>query len=431
MIFRLLENIKNILAFLASSILLILGFILQFGIGGVIVVILLLLFFEEVWLETLIVIALLCVAGFFGMRFYNKYLAQKNNYVEKTIQEVSIKKFEKYKSDLKTIDLVAVESKPYLVAASKNLPLEEQVSFYKESLSKLERSLARLDNIYPNSVYRDNAKMKVFNTLPQDIRNNLSKLVNTDFYYLYQDFKKDVSFFLNETNHNHRIVKIGVEGENKMRNALETLAIKEDFFSLENAVLKYENKSFETDFLLFTKHGIFSLEVKNIGGSGNFSILITKDGQWLKKLKNGETETMQDISEQVNYHISLTEAILKRYKQETGKSLPPVTPMVIIANNEVQIENNSELLINRVGYFPNQLSNMPVVSDTNSMKEVYEWIQKFSVSQKSYQVLDYSDGINKSIEDFFKLQKQVELLNQYFTETVEELKKDKFMNGKL
>jgi ribosomal protein L27 len=82
---------------------------------------------------------------------------------------------------------------------------------------------------------------------------------------------------------------------------------------LSNIRFEVDGQSVESDNIIICTRGIYTIEVKNYGSKGNYSIQITKDGQWIKVSPNGKSEAKKDVTTQMNRHIA--------YKQNKVNSL--------------------------------------------------------------------------------------------------------------
>jgi hypothetical protein len=73
-----------------------------------------------------------------------------------------------------------------------------------------------------------------------------------------------------------------------------------------NIRLEINGQSMETDCLVISKKGVFSIEVKNYAEHGNYELHLTKGGQWRKIFRNGRTEPLdKNITQQLNRHMAL------------------------------------------------------------------------------------------------------------------------------
>lgn len=330
------------------------------------------------------------------------------NRVEQIFKQV----FSKHEKDFNKIDpnlnFESLESQSYTKPKIKMLDLDEKHVFFKEKLEKTIALNSQLENIYSKNI---NAPL-----LERLLDETLSQKMGIPFHHTYyfnhylNELKNFNASVINKYSNDFNAIDLGVEGEKRMDKELLSFSYNNEFKFLKNVVLKFEGKSFETDFLIFSKYGIFSIEVKNIGENGNFGIRITNDGQWLKVLNNGNTVPMSDISSQVNFHTSMTEKMLHQYKKEKNVVLPEVKPAIIIANNNVMIDNQARLPVFRISQFIHELKSNPITMDENTQTDLYEWFQQFIIPAKKYEAEDFVENIEKSYQNFIQLNDNHSLL---------------------
>ncbi|QTC40417.1 NERD domain-containing protein [Bacillus sp. V3] len=282
------------------------------------------------------------------------------------------------------------------------LDLNDQHSYYKNTIEDMETIRAKV-KLIGNPVV---AKSNEMDELHYKIKPIYHRLLETAFLphpVLYYDdlvgayneyYLKTKTYYEKAFN----IVNKGIIGEQNTERELKLLRKTNEIDYLDNAVLSYGEKSFETDFLVFSKQGIYSLEVKNIGGTQSFTIRITQDGQWLKVFNNGNIEPMQDVTSQMNYHISMTNLLKKEYENETGKVLPSIQPIYIIGNNDVIIDNQSDLNVFRPSYFVHFLRKQPHIESHENYKEFMNWLKSYRIPAKKYALKDYSRQFEKVAE---------------------------------
>ena len=166
----------------------------------------------------------------------------------------------------------------------------------------------------------------------------------------------------------------------------------------------------ENDALLFTDAGVFSIEVKNIKSGGNQSIHIAKDGRWSEKNHaQGEwkpDERSSKIIDQVNRHVYLTEQFLQSHADELThvytKDQLTVHPIIVIANNNVTIENETDWKIVR----PNQVFSLvrgaQVLSEVEQ-EELKALFERHDLGQKKFKHLNFGEVGEKMEQDLEKL----------------------------
>jgi len=86
---------------------------------------------------------------------------------------------------------------------------------------------------------------------------------------------------------------------------------------------------------------VFSVEVKNFGEGGGYSLIISKDGQWLKQFENGKVEPMKNVASQVNRHIGIKQIFLndelKKVLNDPDLPYVKIYPIIVIGNDKVLV----------------------------------------------------------------------------------------------
>ena len=187
-----------------------------------------------------------------------------------------------------------------------------------------------------------------------------------------------------------QIIRLGIEGEKLINNHLQMY--EDEIINLSNIRLEVDGESIENDNILLTPYGIYILEVKNLGSKGSYSLNISKDGKWYKKFTNGTTEGIEyDASMQNERHIRyLQKHINKKLNRNIDDSdYVKVNGLVIIANNKIDIENNSELPIFRVSEIYRQIVEKEVIFTKKELLNLKEVILSENLKPKKYETYDY------------------------------------------
>lgn len=404
--------------------------ILEIGVGGIIGIFILLIIldaiFRDVW-DIILIVGVIAVIGFIIFnKMKNSYQQKKEEFFKEETFKVVDNHFEQNKEQIETVDCdikYDFENRTFQPEEkTKMLPLSQQEAFFAESYRKIYKIYEELENYYFPDYYFNTYQANFLHMVNQRFNLNINIEEYMRLGSVHSDFDKLVRNVLYELDTSLKIVQNGNEGEKRMKYALDLLKNQEDIIVLENVLLKYNNKTFETDFLVFSRYGVFSLEVKNIGSSGKFSIKITSDGQWLKVFNNGDYTPMQDVSSQLNYHVSLTEGLFKEYEKETGFTAPKVYPSIIIANNEVLIDNQAGLPISRTSKFATDLMSKEVKYNMSDMKKLADWIAAQQLEDKAYEVNDFSVSLSEIFEELKKLDKQINSIQKLSSDIQVELR---------
>lgn len=146
---------------------------------------------------------------------------------------------------------------------------------------------------------------------------------------------------LEEDDMHVRIAQKGKTGEENFSRILNQYSHK--YHTLENIVIpaaEGDGISSETDAYVITDKGVFVCEVKNYGKEGQ-TLFVSEDDRWY--MLDSETGRMLDqkvsATEQNKRHCRATKAFLEKY---VGNVNIPIIPVVVIANDEVEITNRSQ-----------------------------------------------------------------------------------------
>ena len=185
-------------------------------------------------------------------------------------------------------------------------------------------------------------------------------------------------------------ILIGAKGESTLSRHLELY--DDEILILENLTIGFKNYTAECDSILITKFGIFVIECKNFGLSGNFKIKISKDGRWSRVFLDGREEPIdRSAFTQNTEHARILQRALKEQLGGKFNSRFNVKDFVVISNEKVEIDNDSDQTVLRVSSIYNHISKSnPIISD----EEFYllkDAIIKSSVKSKEFEYIDYLD----------------------------------------
>lgn len=273
--------------------------------------------------------------------------------------------------------------------------------------------------------YYSSSIQKLYTEFKDILGYNTSDVIDTHEFLL--SFKKDIEKYMNSINLSNRCVgirkieqsflvrqrqnfinyylnqrldfiikdnysiKSGYEGEQFVN---ESLSIYPNLINLSNIRVEVNGRSIECDNIILSSKGIFILEVKNIGNSGNFKIVIEKDGRWLKKYEfSQKIETMSSATDQNNSHV----AFINRLLNEECKDLDidfGINGIVVISNNNVSIENNSIYqTILRADNVYNYINAQPTIYSKEQLEIIKQVLLKHNLGSKPYPVYQHIDEL--------------------------------------
>ena len=200
----------------------------------------------------------------------------------------------------------------------------------------------------------------------------------------------------------------------------------------------YKGKTSETDLYVMTSKGILVCEIKNKGNE-NCQFKISKDGQWSKYDRNGEfIEVMESPFAQNTRHCIATEMLLKANGIQDFK----IIPVVIIANEKVRIDNDSDNSVIRISELYNFVEklNYPEKYNEEYQQKILDLLYANHIEEDNYfdlnvveehmqkLTIDYAEYYLQMIRDAKRLCdaircKENELVEQRIAEMNAETKK--------
>src|SRR5699024_3459590 len=141
---------------------------------------------------------------------------------------------------------------------------------------------------------------------------------------------------------------------------------------LENINIKEDGVNAESDALVISRSGVFTIEAKNFAEEGHYSIHISKDGRWLQKDRQGNYTPMSDVIRQSNRHILVKQKMLNREMKKLGlieqNEYIDIHGVIAVTNDVVDINNESDYPIVRLSSLYGHIRN-------NELKYTEEQVQ--------------------------------------------------------
>lgn len=196
---------------------------------------------------------------------------------------------------------------------------------------------------------------------------------------------------------------LGIEGEETVNKYIEIY--EDEIINLPNIRLEVDGKSIENDNILITKKGIFILEVKNIGSKGSYSILVQKDGRWIKEINNTSEVIDFNATEQNDRHIAILQKFInnKLNRSIQQNNYLRAEGLVVIANNKLDIRNESMQKIYRISEIYRYINTFDDMLTYDEMIKIRDIILSERLEPKKYPILDYKLEIKNNIEMFKNL----------------------------
>ncbi len=404
------------------------------GVGGCIVFLIALYFALEFWREFLSILAL-AITGFIAFKIYKKKRKQaKENWIPNNIHKIEPKIKEKLKLAA-SYEKALIENEHYRAGVPSAEPrvyhtLEERKAYLETVEEKLVETFNRL--VLPKFPYLAPAKnlwdiqynSSHFNDLFYSLWSGFKRASNEDIgkkaeielfekYGVHPLFAVEVadyvqprfSQFINnitELDDSKNVIKIeqkiinsGLAGEKRLKEELDLYS--DVLTTLYNVRIETEGSSVESDAIVASTKGIYTIEAKNFSSSGSYSIRITKDGQWLKVWPNGHMEPMKDVVSQTNRHVALKQRFINNVLREKGISTDYVYIkfIIVIANDNVMIDNESDIPVIRASQVYNYIQKQPDVLPKEVVSEIIEIFKEHTLEAKSFPYRAYEKELEE------------------------------------
>lgn len=288
-----------------------------------------------------------------------------------------------------------------------------QIELNKEGDKYLSRYTKLQTNFYKACSW-SSENMNLLDTQSKHIKKGIDDEIvkSLDFMYdeawnLIKTIRHDIQGFLREFN----ITQTGIKGEETVNRILKGYP---DFMSLSNILLpEYDptvdrNVTFENDNIVFTRRGIFLIEVKNYAEKGNYSIIIERDGRWLKSQNNELTE-FKSAANQNDRQVRLFKSFInKRLNRDFDNPLP-IYGIVVIANTGVTIQNSCSFqkVIRAeeiAACIQNEFSMPEKPLNKKEIEQIMDIIKNENLPPLSWEFEDYGEALLKNM---YALTKQI------------------------
>ncbi len=234
----------------------------------------------------------------------------------------------------------------------------------------------------------------------RDLKNRISQLaerLNEDIGHTY------IEYF--------NLLK-GINGEKAVE---RTLSLFENRYKvLKNIRVEVDGRSSESDTIVICEKGVFVIEAKNFGRSGQ-TIKITPDGLWY--INNNP---LSNVNDQNNYHCAINQILINnelKSKGYKGKFID-CNSILCIANDDVGIENNSKQIVVRAS---NILTEIKAFNTDNELsEEIQEEICNIFIKNNLPEKIFEAEGRVERIEGCLIEMKELFKINEEINNTIEE-----------
>lgn len=304
------------------------------------------------------------------------------------------------------------------------LTFEEQKAFYEEHIEKLRKikmdlapyisflplSLMKLYKWYSFSADYSNFMMEQFKDRGFDIIQNVQKIYK-DITNFQNEFQKTTE----EIEKKYHILCISEERRKKLNKELDRL--KEGTIRFTGVKFPIdENLSITFDNVVITKNGIFCLKIKYLDKANIDKVFISNDESWTGEMFNGELFHIEPIEAQFFKNIQLFQKLINdKLKEKYSNEAPylTVSPLIIITEEEVAIENESDVPIKKLGDIFNHIQLYKGTSiQTELLADIKEILATIDIGQKTEKINDNIKTLQQSAEFLYNVLKTSDLINE-------------------
>ena len=187
-------------------------------------------------------------------------------------------------------------------------------------------------------------------------------------------------------------------------------------FELGFSLYGEKGKTSETDVYIINSKGIFVCEVKNYGRSGQ-TLIISDTGDWVICERNRFIKSKPSAFIQNERHCNATSAFIKEH---LGKEVP-IIPVVIIANNEVEIDMQTQNAVIRPDEISAFVESWQDAVDYEIQKQIVQAFEENKLDANDFPVklnrdkAGYLNGVIEELVPYLQVNEKiaVELTKMY------------------
>jgi hypothetical protein len=305
------------------------------------------------------------------------------------------------------VDSISIEDSDYEYI-SLDLTLKEQKKVFQEEKEQLDNF--KIDKSFNEVKEKLNklmplCKPNIIRSVPYFRHLGLESIVQT-FYTEISKFDCEFNKALENANRGYYTANTGLIGEEKV--SKELFIYRDRIKYIDGVRLVEGEDSVESDFIVASSTGVFCIEVKNYSAHAKGSkITISKDGLWSRNDADGADIPIGDITQQVYRHIGITQRILnEQLKQVYGNDFPyiPIMPIIVIANNMIEIDNFSDVPVMRISNMYHHISKYPSerVLEKEYWIKIMDILASLNKGAKAYSITEYADTLTEIKEKLIK-----------------------------
>lgn len=183
--------------------------------------------------------------------------------------------------------------------------------------------------------------------------------------------------------------------------------------NLCSITLVIDDEAIAYDNILITNRGIFIIDIRTFDSSLPFEFLVDRDGSWLKRIylddKQTRFETLDAHAAYENTrHLLMLEKLINQELNHPLDQYMEVKHIVIVANDDLRLDNRSTQTIIKVGELMSSLRSHPIILAEDRMKQIEDVLYRKQKDSISYPIPNYRKAIIDQLDDL--LDKKIQLI---------------------
>ncbi len=356
---------------------------------------------------------------------------KRENLIQETIQKntqtfamlAKISFLKKEKSIMEHLSKIDLSQELNYDFDSKELTLQEQKSFYEEQTEKIKHirthmlpSVLRLPAIFMK-LYKWHSFSSDYSIYLFDILKDSGFDFIQEVQKIYKDsivFQNEFEKITNEIDKKYHIVCTAEDRRKRLNKELDRL--KKEVIQLSNVKFSGEDFNISFDNIVVSENGMFCLTIKHLDRERIGKIYIYEDEKWTGELDNGDRYYIEPVAPQFFNNMQQFQKLMNhKLKEKHGTDAPYIRayPIVIIAEDNILINNESELPVQKLSNVFNHIQLFKGGKIENEyLKDIKEILSEINIEDKTEEVMDSATVLGKNAEKLYNLFKIADLVHE-------------------
>ena len=252
--------------------------------------------------------------------------------------------------------------------------------------------------------------------------------LNLDVWYEeYRAYTRDLQKYFNkrirykDVSRQIHAIEAGIRGEEALVKELRKL--NENYVVLQNVRVEADltnQKSAESDVIVVSPYGVYTLESKNYAEQGEYVVNVSKSGKWTVSYTNAKGKKHQyetkDVIRQSNNHVMALKSLInsemktRGYLSE-GQSIP-VEGAIVFTNDVVEVYNYSNYPILRIKKVRRFMRSSVKKLTEDQVTHIAEILQENNLPPAKFPVVDYKKEYAHVVKNYQHMEKAMVLLQE-------------------